>query len=383
MKIAGYKIERVKNAYIKKDDTQKIGSYTISVEPTQILPADIQTLKEALIAAKGRYTEDRVKLYDIYENAIQFDSILSSVIEQRLLATSGKAIQYVVNDQPSEAAQLVIESPKFQKLINELLFAVQFNGMGLFQFFKTKYGEQELFDFMQIPIKHVDPYQQVVRKFQAGTSKDDKPYAKDKTTVFVGDRENFGLLQIAVVDAIRKRDLMNNWSNYARLAGNNFERVIYRGGTLDPARRQSVVNALQAREARVMDFPEGIDYKVENMSSSQQNQLFKEFSDYLDKSMTRLILGQTMTTESGASRSQAEVHERTQETIFDADSKLILDLLNYELSDVMQMFGVTGGEWKFVENTSTKMMEQVEFDLKLKELGVVFTNEEIRAKYQI
>ena len=60
--------------------------------------------------------------------------------------------------------------------------------------------------------------------------------------------------------------------------------------------------------------------------------------------MTKLVLGQTMTTEDGSSRSQAEVHERTQEDIFDADGKYVLDVLNYEFTKVLnQLFGLPEG----------------------------------------
>jgi len=42
-----------------------------------------------------------------------------------------------------------------------------------------------------------------------------------------------------------------------------------------------------------------------------------------------------------------------------------------------------GGRWSYVENAGTKQAAQVELDLKLKELGVMFTDEELRAKYGI
>jgi phage gp29-like protein len=200
---------------------------------------------------------------------------------------------------------------------------------------------------------------------------------------FIGDANNFGLLSQAVIPAIYKRSAMNNWSNYVRLAGNNFERIVYRGGVVDPIRRLEAVNALQVRQARVMDFTDDMEYKVENLSSSQQNALFKEHTEYLDTMMTRLILGQTMTTQDGSSRSQAEVHERTQETVTDADAKMVLDTLNFDLYEMfVKLYGLpAGGRWQWVENAGTKQLQQIEFDLKLKELGVVFTDQELRAKY--
>ncbi len=45
--------------------------------------------------------------------------------------------------------------------------------------------------------------------------------------------------------------------------------------------------------------------------------------------------------------------------------------------------GVSGGRWKFVENSTTKQSDEIERDLKLKELGIVFTDAELRQKYDI
>lgn len=383
MKILGYNVTKVKN-YITKPVDVKKGSFTISTEPAMILPADIQTLKTALLMAKGKYNEYRISLYDMYENSIQFDSILSSLIYQRVFATSGKKLQYTINDQPVESIKTITDSPKFGEFIFDLLNARIFWGMGLFEFYKTKWGNQELFDYSMIPIKHIDPFAKIVRQYQYGSGQDDKSYTDMDNVIFVGGDDDFGLLQTAIVDAIRKRDLMNNWSNYARLAGNNFERIVYKSGELDPVRRASMLNSLQTRDSRTMDFPDDIDYKVENMSSSQQNQLFKEFSGYLDDSLTRLILGQTMTTTDGASLSQAQVHERTQETIFDADGQLLLNILNYDFVEVLPIFGVSNaGKWSFVENAGTKQNDQIEFDLKLKELGYLFTPQQIAQRYGI
>ncbi len=357
---------------------QKKGTFTISTDPTQIIPAQIETLKNAIHGATGKYNQDRITLYDMYQNAIDFDPVLASLIQQRLLATAGKKLEYTVNDIPAEEGKRITDAPKFSEFVEQLIISRVFWGMGLVE---LKPGSW--FDFAAIPIKHIDPYRRVVMKLQNQQSNDDESYADRPDVYFIGEADNFGLLSQAVIPAIYKRSAMNNWSNYVRLAGNNFERIIYRGGIIDPSRRAEVLKAIQSRQGRAMDFPEDIEYKVENLSSSQQNALFKEHTEYLDEMMTRLILGQTMTTQDGSSRSQAEVHERTQETIFDADAKFVLDVLNFDVYEqLIAMYNLpAGGRWQYVENAGTKQLQQVELDLKLKELGVVFTDQELRQKY--
>jgi len=75
-----------------------------------------------------------------------------------------------------------------------------------------------------------------------------------------------------------------------------------------------------------------------------------------------------MTTEDGSSRSQAEVHERTQDDIFDADGKYVLDLLNHKFDTALSGYGIEGGTWEFVEDATAAMRTEVEHDEMLKNL---------------
>jgi phage gp29-like protein len=56
--------------------------------------------------------------------------------------------------------------------------------------------------------------------------------------------------------------------------------------------------------------------KIEFVESSAQGdgRIFATLADYLDKQVSKAVLGQTMTTDSGSSRSQGEVHERAFES---------------------------------------------------------------------
>jgi hypothetical protein len=203
-----------------------------------------------------------------------------------------------------------------------------------------------------------------------------------KNMVFVGGKNDLGLFKTLTPLSIYKRMLRNNWATYAELAGNNFQAVKYRGN-VDPKKRAELQYALQnAKMGRAFQIPEGIDMEVTNLSSSSQNALFENYAAYIDKSQAKLVLGQTMTTEQGSSRSQAEVHERTQAEIFAADDRYILNFLNYEFYDFHKMFSLPSeGRWSFKEDSSVKQLREIEKDLKLKELGYTFTAEQIAEKY--
>ncbi len=52
------------------------------------------------------------------------------------------------------------------------------------------------------------------------------------------------------------------------------------------------------------------------------------FADYMDKTISKIIIGQTMTTDDGASLSQAQVHKVVADRIIKADAELICEGLN-------------------------------------------------------
>lgn len=382
MKILGYTISKPTN-YIQRTQPEKVGSFTIVEQPTQIISAEIANFKIAIQAAKGQYSQQRGMIYDMYQNAIDFDSILIGLIEQRLIATTGKKLQYLVNEEPSPQGKTLTDTPLFNDFISDVVLSQVFWGMGLFEFGKKKWNNQELFDYFQIPIKHIDPYQKIVRETQYSSSQNDKPYEGIDNVLFVGEKDNFGLLQQLTMLALYKRAAINDWAKYTKLAGTNFRILKYRGAQLGKKERDGVLDKVANFAGGAVDLPQDIDLTTENQTSSSQNALFENYVAYLDEQMTKIVLGSTMTTDNGSSRSQAEVHERTTETLLDADSSMLLNVLNYDFYEIgVKMYGLPeGGRWSYIENAGTKQLEQIEMDLKLKELGLLFTNEEIRAKY--
>lgn len=58
---------------------------------------------------------------------------------------------------------------------------------------------------------------------------------------------------------------------------------------------------------------------------------YKKLADFCDAQMSKAVLGQTMTTDSGSSRSQAEVHDEVRQDIQMADARMLAATLNEQL----------------------------------------------------
>jgi phage gp29-like protein len=51
-------------------------------------------------------------------------------------------------------------------------------------------------------------------------------------------------------------------------------------------------------------------------------------ADWIDKQISKLVLGQTMTTDEGSSRSQSETHDKVRDDIADSDIQQVVETLN-------------------------------------------------------
>ena len=348
------------------------GTFTIVPQAPSRTTRDIYDFITALKSAESHIMQERTVLYTIFQENLDYDAHMQGVIERRIDNIVNKDIGFMVGEKEREDIAEWAQSPWFRDFLADLVM-VRFWGMGLFEFKKG-----DTFDYFQVPIRHINPYsKEVLKRQQEGKG---ESYAKRKDVFFAGDKSDFGYFKTLAPLCIHKRNLMNFWSTYAELAGNNFMQVNYR--VMDPSKKDDLQRAIHALKAgQAFMKPDGVDIEVTNLASSQQNALFENYYKALTQEQSKFILGQTMTTTEGSSRSQAEVHERTQAEIFASDDKYILDILNYTFVQYHGLWNLPDGKWVFKEDSSVKMMAEIEKDMKLKALGYNFTQEFIAEKY--
>lgn len=384
MRILGYEIKRP-TAYVQPPQEQHVGTFSVVKSPPRIVAADLSEFRAAVDAGRYNVGQERAMIYDYYQTALDFDMTLVATIEARLLATTGKRIQYLdAGGVPVVSADDFLQAPAFRAFVADYIMAVKFWGMGLFEFGYSEYQGRRWFTYSKVPIKHLDPYQRVVRRMQFTTSAGDESWEGRLNVRFVGQPDLGGLLLQLSMISLAKRAAMNDWASYCQLAGNNFMIIDYKGELPDPIRRELARGNLANIGRGVIDKLPNVDIETRNLSSSSQNELFEGYVKYLDDLTTRLVLGQTMTTQDGSSRAQAEVHERTQETILDADAVSVLDFLNFELYDLLPLWGLPlGGRFVYAESATLKQSRQIDVDLKLKELGYIWTMDELKSRYSL
>ena len=119
-----------------------------------------------------------------------------------------------------------------------------------------------------------------------------------------------------------------------------------------------------------MVVPTGCEVDVLD-SSKNGLAYFNQNIEYSNKEIILSFLGQTMTTEDGSSRSQAEVHERKEDTIVENDTNKVVAFLNNQLLPIL----IAGGyaikeDMKFEVRKSPSREERKEQALELLRAGV-------------
>lgn len=379
MKILGYQINPIRNK-IESPQTEKVGKFTYERQASPRRTVDIGEFIKALQQAESTRNPLRYRLYDLYQESIDYVPHLRALMELRYLNLMNKNLIYTINDEPVDDMAEWLQSPEFKKFIKDIL-DTKFWGFSLFDF--TDSGK-EWFSYDLVSRKHVDPIREVVYRNQTGSGA--MPYntpERKKYTIAVGDKTDLGLLKNATPIAIHLRNMTGDMMNYVELAGNNF--TVYKDSSNDPRIANQILEAEKNKSTSgFMKLPVQVEREIENQSSSQQNQLFTGVHDLLNKELSKLMLGSTMGIEDGSSLSQAEVHERTMGKVFQSDDQFVLDVLNFEFTDKLVLWGRSNnGVFEFENDNDDSETKEIAKDIQLQQLGLNLTPEYLAEKYGI
>jgi phage gp29-like protein len=70
---------------------------------------------------------------------------------------------------------------------------------------------------------------------------------------------------------------------------------------------------------------------IESKHAGETSNVYRHMADWVDKQISKLVLGQTMTADDGASLAQSKTHEEVRQDIADSDVMQVIDTLNAAL----------------------------------------------------
>lgn len=306
---------------------------------------DIADYTGAIRAAENVDFPRRYRLYDLYAD-ILMDPHLSCVLEKRRNAVLCSDIEFRRDGKPVDSVNEQIRSPWFSRLLGDIIDA-KFWGFTLCQFFR----EGQWADYNLVPRKHVDPVRRLILRHQtdiSGTSWDEYP-----DLLFVGSPDDLGLLAKAAPWVIYKRNATGDWSQFAEIFGMPIQEYTYDTDD-DDSRARAIADASNAGSLAV--FVHGKDTSLNLIESGNKTgsaDVYERLCERCNNEISKLILGNTLTTESSDTGTQAlgTVHKKVEDRVTQADRLYVLDVLNYDMADIFATIGIdtAGGAFCYPE----------------------------------
>lgn len=306
---------------------------------------DIADYMSAIRAAENVDFSRRYKLYDLYSD-ILMDTHLTCVIEKRKNAVLCSDIEFQVNGKPDETVNEQIRSPWFNKLIGDIIDA-RFWGFSLCQFYK----EGEWVDYDLVPRKHVDPIKKIILRHQTDVT--GLPWDKYTDLLFIGSPSDLGLLAKAAPWVIYKRNTTGDWSQFSEIFGMPIQEYIYDSDD-EESRQRAMEDAANTGSLAQFFHAKDTEFKLtEAGNKTGSADVYERLCERCNNEISKLVLGNTLTTESSENGTQAlgTVHKKVEDKVAQADKNYVLNVLNYDMSDIFARMGINtaGGVFCFPE----------------------------------
>ncbi len=297
---------------------------------------------------------DNRDLLTLAEEMEERDTHYASVLGQRKRAVSqlDPIVTSTGTDSRSKAAQEAVEklvkAPIFDDMVDNLLDAIA-KGYAVTQPM-WRFGE------LWVPARYKREDQ---RKFQFDLETEDlrireegnregriippftliihRPHLKSGLTV------RAGLARLIAWTFMLKTYTLQDWAAFLEIFGMPL-RVGKYDKNASPEEKRVLLRAVRnlATDAAAI-IPMGMEIEFVEAKGGSGNAVFGAMADYLDKQVSKAVIGQTMTTDEGSSRAQSEIHDEVRLDIRKADAKQLGTTIQRDLIEVFHAFNFGPG----------------------------------------
>ncbi|MCD8295438.1 MAG: DUF935 domain-containing protein [Clostridia bacterium] len=343
---------------------------------------DVASWRQAWQAAISIDTPNRNMLYDIFTDCM-VDCHLTGCIEQRMGETTSKKFILAGKDgKEDKKATEIFEREWFSTFIKLTLESL-FWGHSLIQLGDVVNvgGMMRFTDVELVPRKHVVQEYGVVIRTISDDWHNGIPYREGDFAdwcVEVGGPRELGLLNKCAPQCISKKNMLAFWDMFGELFGVPMR--VARTNTSDESERRRIEKSLDNMGAAFWAlFPEGTDIEIKESSRGDAYNVYDKRVDRCNSEMSKGVLGQTMTIDSGSSLSQSETHLEVFKNLVEQDATLVANIVNDRLLPLMLRHGfpLKGLRFKWDDTTEFTPAEDREIE------RMILQSYEIDPKYFI
>lgn len=285
---------------------------------------------------------NRCRLYDIYADCV-LDAHLSGCIAQR----KGKVLQkdFRLVDQAGKentAATELLQCEWFADFLSLCLDSIYW-GPTLIQLGDViRDGGPLRFDTVElVPRKHVIPEYGVVVRNPGDDWHGGTPYREGDIAnwcVEVGKPRDLGLLLKCAPSCISKKNMLAYWDVFGEIFGMPMR--IARVNSIDDAERAKVEASLRDMgAAQYIVTSDGTEIEIKESSRGDAYNVYDRRVDRCNSELSKVVLNQTMTIDSGSSLSQSEVHLEIFERTTESDATMCAHIINGRLLPLLLLHG--------------------------------------------
>lgn len=355
--------QKVATEYYDKKDKLGMapGPITYKRQPSDMRTKEIKDWQQAVMEATDPDRPRRYLLHYIYQNLLRDDD-LQATIENRVLPLQMASFKIIDRKgKIVEDAMRLLERTWFQEL-RKMAVMSQLQGTLLVDLAqKLNPKTMEIEEIGEVP--------QCNYIAQAGCIIEN-PYDNVGTSYRTGGLETYyyqfgkdwdlGMLNVLAMPIYAKKLGFGSWLNYIDLYGIPWMFVITNRMDADRAEElYNMMDDMRAGRFGVLHGQESVEFGKE--VSGNTTNAFDPFMERCHKIITRLILGQTGTTNNEAYEGTAKVHEQVEKYRHEADKLLFQYVFNQEiiprLVKISPVYSILDGcrlEWDDHETMSLK-----------------------------
>lgn len=327
----------------------------VTVARVTLRSQDMANWQAAINQARNELMPRRRALYELYDNLV-LDAHLHAVLSKRTTNVTNKRVEWVQEGASDELLNRIysdiIDTPWFHDFLTHAMSVVAYGPTVI-----ELVPEDGLISRCEVvPRANVVPERGYIAEDALNPDRPLVHYRNDPVystyLIEVGKPKDLGALVIALPYLLWKRDGFADFAQFAELFGMPFRTGTY--NPYDEGTRDKLNQALsQMGGAGYAVIPEGAKVEFHNAGGSGGNQgsVFKDLVELCNAELSKLFLGNTLTTEQGdkGARSLGEVHQGVEHDIALADMRRIEHLLNWELKDRLAALGypIQDGYFRF------------------------------------
>jgi SPP1 gp7 family putative phage head morphogenesis protein len=345
--------------------------------------SELENLRFARASAESITNPNFAPLVGLFNDIVTNDAHLTNLMRKFRLAVTNKAFAVLGPDgEIDEDATSLLEGQWFRTYLTLVIDAISY-GYSLVGFDFT--DGIACFEF---PREYVIPTHRAIRYATSEVEMVPLETMLGLDFILVQDQtptSKLGLLNTAAPLAIYKRHSLASWDRFEMMFGMPMR--IAKTDDRSPSELAMIESWLEDMgQAAYGIFPSDTEIELLANSGTDAFNVFLQKSTFVNSELSKLYLSQTMTTDDGSSRSQAEVHEAGEAQVFKDNAAFAVDLVEADLFSLLRNNGYDipeGSTFKFLDEDMSAA-ERIELiDSKLMAGGVKLTKEYLERTYGV